>query len=74
MTAQPLPLVAAEPRTRLLTIEEAAEMLRCTTATLRWMRRRSEGPPAVKLGRRLMYRAVDIEAWLERLYTEEARR
>jgi len=33
--------------------------------TLENMRWRREGPPYVKLGGRVLYRKVDVDAWLE---------
>lgn len=49
----------------LLTIEEAAEYLRTPVPTLRYWRHRGEGPASFRMGRRVMYRRSDVEAWVE---------
>lgn len=49
----------------LLTTEEAADYLRMNAHTLRvWRSRlRPGGPPFVKIGRRVRYRAASLAAW-----------
>jgi excisionase family DNA binding protein len=49
----------------LLTIEEVAERLRVKVLTIRWLRQEGRFPPAIKVGRRLVWDAADLEAWLE---------
>lgn len=44
---------------------EAAEYLGLSVATLRTWRCRGKGPSYVKLGRSVVYRIVDLEAYLE---------
>jgi predicted DNA-binding transcriptional regulator AlpA len=53
-------------------IEEVSELTRQPVATLRWMRHQGKGPPAVKLGRRLVYRRSEVEKWIKRLEREQA--
>lgn len=50
----------------LMNISETAAMLRVSEDTLRWLRHRGDGscPPALKVGRRLMWRRTDVEAWI----------
>ena len=36
-----------------------------TEATLRYWRHRSVGPPSARIGRRVVYRVSDIEAWID---------
>src|ERR1700730_9544633 len=49
----------------LLTIEKVAELTRLPVATLRWYRAMGEGgPKSGKLGRRVVYRRADVEAWI----------
>jgi excisionase family DNA binding protein len=55
----------AEAASKLLTAAEVSEHLRVPIATLYVWRHRSEGPPAIKVGRHLRYRVRDLEAWLE---------
>jgi excisionase family DNA binding protein len=51
----------------LLKTEEAARYLRVSIDTLKNWRRRNTGPPYKRVGERLVvYRKVDLDAWLER--------
>jgi hypothetical protein len=49
----------------LLTIDEAAAILRTPVATLRDWRHRGIGPHSFKIGRRVFYRASDLYAWID---------
>lgn len=49
----------------LITLAEAAERLRMPEATLRYWRHVGTGPRSFKIGRRVMYRAADVEQWLD---------
>ncbi len=49
----------------LLTIEEVAERLRVKVLTIRWLRQEGRFPPAIKVGRRLVWDAADLGAWLD---------
>jgi DNA-binding transcriptional MerR regulator len=50
----------------LLTIADVAAITRMSVGTLRyWRHTGSGGPPSVKLGRRVLYRRVDVETWLK---------
>ena len=49
----------------LLTIEEVAERLRVSVLTVRWLRQEGRFAPAIKVGRRLVWDARDVTAWLE---------
>src|SRR3954447_2153394 len=48
----------------LLTINEAAELLRASVATLRYWRL-GTGPRSFRLGRRVLYCYDDLQAWVE---------
>lgn len=50
---------------RLLTLDEVAELTRLPVATLRYFRACKTGPPAAKLGRRLVYRESEVLAWVD---------
>ena len=56
-----------DPRTdhqpELLTITEAAELVRAPVATLRYWRHRNIGPHSFRVGRRVLYRREDLGAW-----------
>ena len=45
-------------------LPEVAALTRQTPSTLRWLRHKGEGPPAVKLGRRLVYRRSAVLEWI----------
>lgn len=49
---------------QLMTIEEVAEYCRVSVLTIRWLRQDGRFVPAIKIGRRLMFDADDVEAWL----------
>ncbi len=49
----------------LLTIEEVADRLRVSVLTVRWLRKEGRFAPAIKVGRRLMWDARDVDAWLK---------
>ncbi len=52
----------------LLTVAEAAQIVRRPEATLRFWRHQGEGPHSFKIGRRVMYRREDVENWLQTQY------
>ena len=49
----------------LLTIREAAALLRAPVATLRYWRHLGTGPRSFRLGRRVLYRRDDLHAWID---------
>lgn len=63
MSIQPPNLELTKPF-NLLTIDEAAEVLRTPVSTLRYWRHMNKGPRAARIGGRLMYRQADLEQWL----------
>lgn len=50
---------------RLLTTDEAADILRTPAATLRYWRHIGAGPRGFRLGRRVLYRYDDLRAWVD---------
>jgi excisionase family DNA binding protein len=50
----------------LLTEREAAELLRISTRHLQRLIENRQGPPRVKLGRRVLYPRPTLLAWLDR--------
>lgn len=52
------------PPNEFLTMSELAEELRTTPSTLRYWRREGAGPQWIKIGKRVIYRRTDVEAWL----------
>lgn len=49
----------------LLTIEEVADRLRVPIPTIRWLRQEGRFAPAIRVGRRLLWRVNDVDAWIE---------
>jgi excisionase family DNA binding protein len=49
----------------LLTVAELAEYFGIPVRTVRFWREKHEGPPAIKVGKRLYFRATDVARWLE---------
>ena len=49
----------------LLTISEVAAIVRAPLATLRYWRHLGTGPRSFRLGRRVVYRAGDLRAWID---------
>ena len=60
-----MPDSTARPYADLLTITEAAELLRAPVATLRYWRHLGTGPRSFRLGRRVLYRRDDLHAWID---------
>ena len=59
------PEITASPETELLTISEAAELVRAPVATLRYWRHLGIGPRSFRLGRRVVYRRDDLRLWID---------
>ncbi|WP_164702609.1 AlpA family transcriptional regulator [Modestobacter sp. KNN46-3] len=57
--------LAASPEPELLTISEAAELVRAPVATLRYWRHLGIGPRSFRLGRRVLYRRDDLRTWID---------
>lgn len=49
----------------LVPLERVIEHLGLSASAFYSLRYRDEGPPAYRLGRRLMYRWSDVERWVE---------
>ena len=58
-------MTAGSDMMELLTIEEVAERLRVSVLTVRWLRQEGRFVPAIRVGRRLVWDARDVAAWLE---------
>lgn len=56
---------------QLLTMEEVSEAIRVPLATLRFWRAKGTGPKSFRMGRRVMYKREDVEAWIEAQYDAE---
>ena len=60
-----MPDPTADHEAELLTITEAADLLRTPVATLRYWRHRDIGPHSFRLGRRVLYRREDLSTWID---------
>lgn len=57
-----------------LSTEQVSEMLAVDVQTLySWRHKGDGGPTSFKIGSRLVYRAVDVYAWLDAQYAATAR-
>ncbi len=69
-----MPDRTADHEPELLTITEAADVLRAPVATLRYWRHLGTGPNSFRLGRRVLYRRVDLSTWIDAQAHESTRR
>ncbi len=53
------------PTTDFLTTPEMAETLRTTEAALLTLRHRGHAPPAIKVGRKLLWPVAGYRAWVD---------
>jgi excisionase family DNA binding protein len=53
-----------------LNTKEVAELARTTDSTVRYWRHIGYGPQGFVVGRRVLYKATEVHAWLEKLYAE----
>ena len=58
---------------QLLTLTEAADILRTPVATLRYWRHLGIGPDGFRVGRRVMYRIEDLDRWITEQQDAEPR-
>lgn len=56
----------------LNTIAEVSERTGVPVATLRYWRHQGTGPKSFRIGKRVVYRTEDVQAWLDRLYADTA--
>ncbi|WP_100501690.1 helix-turn-helix transcriptional regulator [Geodermatophilus chilensis] len=63
---------SANREPELLTITEAAELLRAPVATLRYWRHQGTGPRSFRLGRRVLYRADDLRSFIDAQHGQAA--
>ena len=67
-----MPDLTASHQPDLLTITEAAELLRAPVATLRYWRHLGTGPHSFRLGRRVLYRRADLHAWIDTQHRQDS--
>lgn len=54
-----------------LTTQELADLVRAPVETCRFWRHVGRGPRSVKIGRRVLYKRADVDAWLEEQYADQ---
>lgn len=57
--------MSTDAESEWLITEEVAAMCRTSVAALYAARHRGDGPVGVKVGKRVLYRRGDVDAWLE---------
>jgi len=57
----------------LMNTREVAELTTLPAASLRYMRHNNAGPASFKLGRRVVYRRDDVNAWIASQFDETVR-
>jgi len=57
--------LSANQQPELLTLTEAAELLRAPVATLRYWRHLGTGPRSLKIGRHVLYTRDDLHTWID---------
>jgi predicted DNA-binding transcriptional regulator AlpA len=55
----------------LLLLPEVAEITRRSIDTLRWLRHRGEGPPGLRMGRRVVFRRGAVMEWIAQQEREQ---
>ncbi|MFW2512246.1 helix-turn-helix transcriptional regulator [Demequina sp. SO4-13] len=55
-----------------LTTEEVAEWCRTSPSTVHYWKHMGRGPRSARVGKRVLYRRTDVEAWITDLYATEA--
>lgn len=58
--------------TALLLMSEVSELTGIPVETLRTWRKNQQGPKAARIGKRVMYRRADVEAWIDQQFAESA--
>lgn len=58
-------------KVELLTLQQVAERYNIAENSLRyWRAQGGTGPKSARIGRRVMYRAADVEAWVEQQFAD----
>ena len=65
-SSTPVPEPTRESLSRLLTVQELADLLQVPAKTIYTWRYKRIGPPAVPMGKYLRFRAKDVTAWLDK--------
>lgn len=58
----------------LLTVAGLSDYLGVPVSTIHFWRGRGQGPPALKVGRRLLFRTSDVVAWIDSCESSSGRK
>jgi predicted DNA-binding transcriptional regulator AlpA len=53
-----------DPYLELMTANDVAELTRSPVSTVRYWRYRGTGPRSFRIGKRIVYRRIDVQTWL----------
>jgi predicted DNA-binding transcriptional regulator AlpA len=56
----------------LITTKKLAAKLRTPEATVRYWRHTNQGPPGVRIGKRVLYDEAEVDAWIEGHFAEQS--
>lgn len=56
----------------LMTLDEVAQYMHTPISTVRYWRATKQGPRFARIGRRVMARRIDVEAFVDRQFEESA--
>jgi len=59
---------------KYMTTIEVAQLCRTSPETVRYWRHLGRGPASFRVGRRVLYEAAGVQAWLDALQAEQPRR
>lgn len=62
--------IVPRPNQKLLRIEQVAERTGVSVSTLRHWRHHGTGPKSARIGRRVVYRPEDVDAWIAAQFDE----
>lgn len=56
----------------LMTLEQFAAVMNVSVNTVRYWRSIGYGPKSARIGRRVVYRRVDVDAWVDAHFDEDS--
>jgi excisionase family DNA binding protein len=54
----------------VITTDELARLLHVSANTVRYWKHRGTGPQSFKVGKRILYKSEDVDAWIAEQYTK----
>ena len=56
---------------KLITTAEVADRVRAPESTVRYWRHAGLGPPAARIGRKVLYDEAEVDAWIEQHFADD---